>query len=139
MNRGGHVFDKIELRLWKDCLVNSSVTYQLKKRPEGLLLCVSPLHSSKDVIKRDIDAGSFYPYRLQKVQTNNLLSDIDPSCSPGFCGINFKAFDFTSPFCWMKLAVLSILAGYVASYLLESLFLGIKRQSMWMQHLPLAG
>ena len=97
------------------------------------------LHSSKDVIKRDIDAGSFYPYRLQKVQTNNLLSDIDPSCSPGFCGINFKAFDFKSPFCWLKLTVLSILAGYVASYLLERLFLSIKRQSIWMQHLPLAG
>lgn len=97
------------------------------------------LHSSKDVIKRDIDAGSFYPYRLQKVQTNNLLSDIDPSCSPGFCGINFKAFDFTSPFCWLKLTVLSILAGYVASYLLERLFLSIKCQSIWMQHLPLAG
>jgi len=93
--------------------------FQISGQPAVLPTCQLDF----DVIKRDIDAGSFYPYRLQKVQTNNLLSDIDPSCSPGFCGINFKAFDFTSPFCWLKLTVLSILAGYVASYLLERLSL----------------
>lgn len=57
LNRGGHFFKKIKLCMWKDCLVNSSVTYQSKTRPEGLLLCFSfcihPRTSSKGTLMLD--------------------------------------------------------------------------------------
>lgn len=57
MNRGGHFFKNIKLCMWKDCLVNSRVTYQSKTRPEGLLLCFSfcihPRTSSKGTLMLD--------------------------------------------------------------------------------------
>lgn len=76
-----------------------------------------------DVIKRDTDAGFFYPYALKKVEpAHSFQSDIDPSCSPGYCGFNFQhADDLADPLCWLKLVVLSLLAGYLTNYLLESL------------------
>lgn len=82
----------------------------------------------KDVIKRDVDDGTFFSYQLHKTknteQPQSFQSDIDPSCSPGYCGFNFQhADDLTDPLCWLKLAVLAILAGYLTTYLLESLFL----------------
>jgi hypothetical protein len=81
---------------------------------------------SEDVIKRDTDASFFFPYRLKKVDpTHSFQSDIDPSCSPGYCGFNFQhADDLADPLCWLKLLVLSLLAGYLTNYLLESLLLG---------------
>ena len=81
---------------------------------------------SEDVIKRDTDASFFFPYRLKKVDpTHSFQSDIDPSCSPGYCGFSFQhADDLADPLCWLKLLVLSILAGYLTNYFLESLSLG---------------
>eukprot|EP00438_Fugacium_kawagutii_P002124 Skav218474 [mRNA] locus=scaffold538:1069557:1089179:+ [translate_table: standard] len=81
---------------------------------------------NQDVIKRDVDDGAFFSYQLRKTENTNqpqsFQSDIDPSCSPGYCGFSFQhADDLTDPLCWLKLGVLAILAGYLTTYLLESL------------------